>query len=255
MKTRLEKLAAWLSGTADDETKEALRKDLVDPASPANALLRNLVLPKGSRARGPARPTPSPGLPWKRWLGGGSALAAAVLVGLAVGRWVLPGGGRAPVSDSCEILVAGLTPQPRTGRAGQPPERMTLGADRTYRLEARRDFQVAIESPHPGFATLVLLAPGRVDVFPRPGQEEIRVEAFPHSHEFGPLPQLGTTTTVLAVVTERPAAEAIRQVLAAEGASPAEVGRLLRDIQEALRKAAQPWAAVGRITVASERAP
>jgi hypothetical protein len=249
MKTRLEKMGEWLSGAADEETREELRQDLADPAGPATALLRNLVLPKGSRARWPARKTAGPGSPWKLWVLGGSLLAAALLVGLVVGRWVLPGGGPPPPAGPSAFLLASITPQPGPGRGGHPAERVTLGTDGAYRLEARRDFRVVVQSPRPGFATLVLLAPGRVDVFPRPVQEEIQVEAFPQSQKVGPLPGPGTTTTVLAVVTERPAAETIRQVLPAGGAAPAEVDRLLGDIRQGLRKAGQPWAAVGRITV------
>jgi hypothetical protein len=174
----------------------------------------------------------------------GFGLAASFLLGWLIGQRRL--GPEAPGRPG-ELLLAGLTAVPRDSRALEPA-RVMLDDQGVYRIAGGRDFALEIRSPRQGVATLVLLGPGQPMVYPLPGQADIAVEPM-QPRKFGPVDRPEARTTVLVIVTATPAAETIRQRLAAPGAALAQPDRLPAQLEQALWAAGQRWAAVGRIVI------
>jgi hypothetical protein len=174
-----------------------------------------------------------------------ASVAAALGAGIYIGLTVRGGGNSVPAGG--EVLLAALQPQARLDRGG-PFQTLGQGAPGVYPLKGNADFRVAIQSPRQGFATVVLLAPERLQVYPRPSEADLRVEAF-ETRNYGPLGAPGDKSVVLVIVTAEPAAETIRESLTAGGATADQVDDVLSGIQRALWKKGLRWAAVGRITV------
>jgi hypothetical protein len=112
--------------------------------------------------------------------------------------------------------------------------------------QIRGDYSLVISCPHKGFATVIIRAPGKQEIFPRPDQDEIRIEAL-QAKRAGPYSQLDGKAIVLVVVSESPATEVIRKALP-EG-TPDQVDQLLKLIQEPLWKAGHRWVAIGYMAV------
>jgi hypothetical protein len=175
------------------------------------------------------------------------ALAASLLLGFGVllGRaiWSRPDG------QGGEVLLAALQPGLRVERDGS--HRSLPGVGGEYQLDATvkpgEAFEVTVESPRSGFATVIMLAPGNLRVWPRPGGE-IRVEAFRPTLE-GPLTLPAGSFAVLVVVTPTPATDKIREMLPADGAPADRAGEILSDLQDRLLKQGLPWVAVNRASV------
>jgi hypothetical protein len=174
----------------------------------------------------------------------GSGLAASFLLGwlLGQGRW-----GPEPSGQPGERLLASLTAVPRDSRAADAA-RVTLDDQGVYWIAGGRDFGLEIRSPRRGVATLVLLGPGQPVVYPLPGQADIAVEPL-EPRKFGPLDRPQARTTVLVLVTATPAAETVRQHLAAAEVAQDQPDQLLARLEQALWGAGQGWAALGRITI------
>jgi hypothetical protein len=152
------------------------------------------------------------------------AIAASLLIGLGVliGSRIFQGGGAA---GGMEILVASVTPQ-------------FLPAKGT-----EMDLRVEIQSGRPGFASVISLAPDRrQQVFPLPGAGAVPVGPA-GTGPYGPLPP--DSRTVLVVVTDRPATDAIRDALLGKPFTPSQAGQLQGYLREVLAAAGHRWAAFG----------
>jgi hypothetical protein len=180
----------------------------------------------------------------------GLGLAASFLLGWLIGQRRL---GPEPLHGPGERLLASLTALPRDSRAVESA-RVMLDDQGVYRIAGGRDFALEIRSPRRGVATLVLLGPGEPLVYPQPGQANIAVEAL-EPRKFGPLDQPKARTTVLVLVTDTPAAEIVRRLLAIAGAALDEPDRLPDQMEKALWGAGQRWVALGRITIAPLEKP
>ena len=148
----------------------------------------------------------------------GAAIAASLLVGIGmlVGSRTFRG---------MEVLVAVVTPQFVSAR----------GTGTDLRVEAQSD--------RPGFATVISLAPDRrQEVFPLPGADAVRVEPS-GTVAYGPLPP--DSRTVLAVLTERPATELVRDALVGKPFTSSQVGQLQDYLRKTLAEAGHRWAAFG----------
>src|SRR6516165_2177796 len=159
----------------------------------------------------------------------GLGLAASFLLGWLTGRGKL---GPEPSGRPGERLLASLTALPRDSRAVEAA-RVMLDDQGVYRIAGGKDFALELRSPRRGAATLVLLGPGDPLVYPLPGQADIAVEAL-EPRKFGPLDQPEARTTALVLVTDTPAAEIVRQQLAAAGAALDQPDRLLEQLEKAL---------------------
>jgi hypothetical protein len=180
----------------------------------------------------------------------GIGLAASFLLGWLIGQGRL---GPGPSERPGKRLLARLTALPRDSRAVEAA-RVMLDDQGVYRIAGGKDFALELRSPRRGVATLVLLGLGEPLVYPLPGQAEIAVEAL-EPRKFGPLDRPEARTTVLVLVTDTPAAEIVRQQLAAAGAALDQPDRLLDQLEQALWAAGQRWAALGRITIAPSGRP
>jgi hypothetical protein len=180
----------------------------------------------------------------------GIGLAASFLLGWLVGQGRL---GPEPSGRPGERLLASLTAVPRDSRAAEAA-RVTLDDQGVYRIAGGRDFALEIRSPRRGVVTLVLLGPGQPMVYPLPGQADIAVEPL-EPRKFGPLDRPEARTTVLVIVTATPAAEIVRQHLAAAGAGLDQPDRLVAQLELVLWEAGQRWAALGRITIEPSEKP
>jgi hypothetical protein len=174
----------------------------------------------------------------------GLGLAASFLLGWLIGQGRL--GPEAPGRQG-ELLLASLTAVPRDSRA-LDATRVMLDDQGVYRIAGGKDFALEIRSARQGVATLVLLGPGQPTVYPLAGQADIAVEPL-KPRKFGPLDRPEARTSVLVIVTARPAAETVRRHLAAAEAALDQPDRLLDQLEQSLWAARQPWAALGRITV------
>jgi hypothetical protein len=174
----------------------------------------------------------------------GCGLAASFLLGWFIGQGRL---GPQPSERPGERLLASVTALPRDSRAAAAA-RVTVDDQGIYRIAGGRDFALEIRSPRRGVATLVLLRPGQPVVYPLPGQAEIAVEPL-EPRRFGPLDRPEARTTVLVIVTATPAAETVRQYLAAAGTALDQPDRVLAQLEDTLWAAGQRWAALGRIMV------
>jgi hypothetical protein len=188
------------------------------------------------------------GFGWRRLrLGVLWALAASLLLG--VGFWFGRTTAPRPQVPGGEVLLAALRPgisRERDGGHRSLPE-----VQGVYQLDGNpkpgESFAVMIESPRPGFATVVLLGPGEVRTWPRPGGE-IPVEAF-KPEPYGPITPAGGNFAILVIVTPRPMTDSIKEILPANGVPTDRVGEILSGIQERLVKEGLPWVAVNRVVV------
>ncbi len=181
---------------------------------------------------------PGPRRPRVWWLAGGTAVAAALLVGFFSGRFLLPGSNR----GGHEVLLAGLTPQPGLPRAGKPQEKILLDQRGVYQLK-EGDFKLKLHSPRAGYATIVFLSPDQVKVYPGPQQDQIEIAPF-QTREYGPLHVPGEKTTVLLFVTEKPAAADIAKMPPDQN-----VDRFVKAAQENLWQAGHRWLALDQFTI------
>jgi hypothetical protein len=174
----------------------------------------------------------------------GIGLAASFLLGLLVGSWRF---APQPSERPPERLLASLTAVPRDSRAADAA-RVTLDDQGVYRITGGRDFSLEVRSPRRGVATIVLLGRGQPTVYPLPGQADIAVEPL-EPRKFGPLDPPQARTTVLIIVTATPAAETVREHLAAGAGALDQPDRMLAQLEQVLWGAGQRWAALGRITI------
>src|SRR5262249_24617757 len=149
----------------------------------------------------------------------GVGLAASFLLGLLIGQG-RPGpehlGEAKSTGQPREILLAGLTVVPRDPRAPYALQ-LTSRGENVYWI-AGRDFALEIRSPRGGVPPVVLPGPGQRMAYPQPGQADIAVVGM-KPRRFGPLDRPEATTAVLVLVTATPAAETVRQHLAADEAA------------------------------------
>jgi hypothetical protein len=180
-----------------------------------------------------------------------TALLVAVLSGFLLAKYGVGAGGAGEVRPRItgELLLADVRVQPAQQRAGEFSW-IAIDAQGNYRIGAEQDFEMVIRSPRKGYATVVQLAPGRRDVRPREGGREIRVEAF-QSFRYGPFRPPSEPTTVMVIITETPASEAVLGALPAHGAPPSQVDSI--KIQSALRdvlsRAGHRWFVLSRINL------
>jgi hypothetical protein len=152
------------------------------------------------------------------------AIAASLLIGMGVLIGSMAFHGIA-TATGMEILVAIASPQFVPAR----------GTD--------TDLRVEIQCDRPGFATVMSLASGRrQQVLPLPGADPISV-ASSGTTTYGPLPP--DSTTVLVVVTELPATDAIRNALLGKQFTPNESGQLQGFLRDILGASGHRWAAFG----------
>jgi hypothetical protein len=147
------------------------------------------------------------------------ALAASLLVGVLLGGLALR--GLRPSTGETEVLLASVTPKFGTLRGSE------------------HSLLVEVASVRPGFATIITLAPDRPQqVFPEPGEDPIRVH--PSAREtYGPLPP--DSITALALITEVPATELIREALLSQEFKAGDLARLDGYLRKLLSQSGYRW--------------
>ena len=109
-------------------------------------------IPPGTKARPRKRAGQRPSTGW--FLAGSGAVAAALLIGLVLGRAILT--GPSPPPGPGELLLASVTAQYKPDRAGQPAERVGQDPQGVYRI-TRDSFDLVLRGPRKGFAAVVLI--------------------------------------------------------------------------------------------------
>jgi hypothetical protein len=186
----------------------------------------------------PGRRWPSP----RRLTTDAAVVALAVFLGALLDRLISPKG--VAVAPG-ELLLASLTPVPRTDRGGEA-DRLETTADGSFALRPGSSFSLIISSPRSGKATVVLSSDDRTAIYPTREQRSIDIEAG-KSYRYGPLRAPRSRTTAVAVVTDPEATETIRTLLA--GPPPTASAPLASRIQDTLRKAGHPWIAINQVLV------
>jgi hypothetical protein len=237
-------VARYLAGECSPQERAAMEqamqsfpdvRELMDVLRDVGPGLSNMTQAQAERAP-QAKPLRTP---WK-WVLAGTALAASFVLALLVAEGLFR-----PVRH--EVLLASVMVVPRDSRAADAA-RVTLDDQGVCRLIGGKDFNIEIRSPRQGVATVVLLGPDALTVYPKPGQAAIAIEPF-RTRKFGPLERLKGRTTVLVIVTATPAAELIRERLGAVPPAMDQLNQLMELLQQALWDAGQHWIAIDRITV------
>jgi hypothetical protein len=239
----LQLLAALGAGNleaAEHLVREELHNRRLPVEKPSEGGVLPFVEPSGQRRRIGRRSA------WN-WVLLGSGTAAAVLMGMLIGRYVLPVAGPQSPARRGQLLLGRIeiVAQYRPDRSGKPVEPMARDSPRIY-LVKRRPYELLIQSDREGFATLVLLAPSLRQVYPRSSKDGISIDPS-RPQKYGPLEHPAERTIVLVMVTESPASGIVRKVLDDAGVST-PLDQLEKQIQDALT-AHYSWVAAERIIV------
>lgn len=206
------------------------------------------------------------------------AAAAAVVVGVFLGRFFAGKGPHALEGTNCEIILANLTPVPdsrlrggntsspvstntgpATDRGSQPGaenERpaVAVTSEGSFAIAPESTYGLVIRSPRAGWATVVVLDSNQPKTYPKPGQPRIPIRAE-SPFNFRPLVAPMSGTRVLAIVTDSDATEVIDG--AVRSVPPESIGSVVfvDRIREALGKTGRSWAAIGQVVLEPAQSP
>lgn len=221
----------WVAAFLAEADRKLTAPGMEDWPARVKAQFQNLIQVSAPPTVEPPSPSPPKARnPNYLWWGVSSfaALAAAVLVGVIIGlNWA----GNRPSTENKEVLLASASLSDVKGRGGAVA------------------FALSVQSPRPGFATILVFGTERPKVHPDYSEDFLRVsEGTPV--RYGPL-EAPSGTRVFIIVTETPATEVLRKAISQGKLRPGQVTDLKQTVLELLWASGHRWAAVNETTVTS----
>lgn len=163
----------------------------------------------------------------------GLALAACLLLGLFLGRWLADG----PTIDGFEVLVA----------SAEPVVVPAAGAEEPVAIQ--------IESPMDGYASIVLVLPDdSIDVLPVLGGKDIAVSADTQVQSPAIPAHIADATAALIVITSTPADDTIRKYFLDDNAITSDLNQLQKQVERLLQQSGHRMIAFASVDFQSRSA-